>query len=266
MMTNALPWRLSSSMGWRLLGVLLFLVIWQGLAWSVDSRGILPGPDVVVSDFFQSFLDDPGLRYLGVATPSYALNIAWTLGQTLIAWSIGSLLGASAGLISARQQWARNLTEPLFFVFGAVPALVLAPFLLVWFGEGVESRIALVGFYCFVTVGLVAQSAAMAFPRTTEEYAATLGIDSRRRFLRVIVPGTLPAVLSGLRIALSTAIAVQATVELLGSQFGVGRLITLRASQGDVSGVLGLSIALGLVAMLLDLLLRLGIRRMTRWQ
>ncbi|MGW5383220.1 ABC transporter permease [Nocardia sp. NPDC003963] len=258
--------RLGSALGWRALGVIVFLTAWHLIALGVDSRAILPGPLRVWIDFTSSFADDPGLRYLGVRSPGVAINLVWTVGLAVVAWAAGSVLGAATGLLSSRVRWIRNACEPLFFVFGAVPALVLAPFFLVWFGQGHLNKVLLVGFYCFVSVGLVAQSAAAALPPSSEEYAATQGLNARARFLHVLVPGTLPAVLSGLRIALATAIAVQATVELLGSQIGIGRLIALRAGQGDVSGVLGLSIALGVVAIALDFLLRRGIRILTRWQ
>ncbi|GGL31224.1 ABC transporter permease [Nocardia jinanensis] len=258
--------QLGSALGWRALGVVVFLAGWHLIALGVASRAILPGPLEVWIDFTSSFADDPGLRYLGVRSPGVAINLVWTVGLAVVAWAAGSVLGAAAGLLSSRIQWIRNACEPLFFVFGAVPALVLAPFFLVWFGQGHLNKMLLVGFYCFVSVGLVAQSAAAALPPSSEEYAATQGLNTRARFLYVLVPGTLPSVLSGLRIALATAIAVQATVELLGSQIGIGRLIALRAGQGDVSGVLGLSIALGVVAIVLDLVLRRGIRVLTRWQ
>jgi len=257
---------MAGAVGWRLLGVAVFLVLWEIASLIADSRAVLPGPLNVVMDFGGSFFDDPGLRYLGVRSPGYAINIAFTVGLSIAAWFVGSMAGAIVGLLSARSQVVRNISEPLLFVFGAVPALVLAPFFLVWFGQDPISKMVLVAFYCFVSVGLVAQSAALAFPPSSEEYAATQGLGARARFLHVIVPGTMPAVLSGLRIALATAIAVQATIELLGSQFGVGRLIALRATQGDVSSVLGLSIALGVVAIFLDFLLRRVIRALTRWQ
>ena len=195
----------------------------------------------------------------------------WALGRggvglAALGWAVGSAVGAGVGLLSARLQLIRNASEPLLFVFGAIPALVLAPFCLVWFGQGPLGKFVLVAFYCFVSVGLVAQSAAAALPPTIEEYGATQGLGPRARFIHIVVPAALPAVLAGLRVALSTGIAVQATVELLGSQFGAGRLIAIRAPQGDVSAVLGLSIAVGVVAILLDVVLRRTIRIFTRWQ
>jgi ABC-type nitrate/sulfonate/bicarbonate transport system permease component len=251
---------------WRAIGIVTLLVVWQLGAQAIGYRAVLPTPIEVAVDFVGSFVNDPGLAYLGVRSPGYGVNIAWTVGLATLGWAIGSFFGAAAGLLSARVQFVRNLSEPVLFLFGSIPALVLAPFFLIWFGQGPMSKLLLVAFYCFVTVGLVAQSAALALPAASEEYAATQGLDARRRFVHVVVPGALPAVLAGLRVALSTAIAVQTTVELLGSQFGAGRIIAIRASQGDVSAVLGLSIAIGIAAILLDIVLQRVIRFFTRWQ
>jgi ABC-type nitrate/sulfonate/bicarbonate transport system permease component len=247
-------------------GIVSAILLWQIGAMLVDYRAILPSPVDVAVDFAASFAGDPGLAYLGVRSPGYGVNIAWTVGMATLGWAIGSVLGTAVGLLSARLQVVRNLSEPLLFVFGAVPALVLAPFCLIWFGQGPLGKFVLVAFYCFVSVGLVAQSAALALPPVAEEYGATQGLGPSARFLHILLPATLPAVLAGLRVALATGIAVQTSVELLGSQLGAGRLIAIRASQGDVSAVLGLSIAVGVVAIVLDLILQRIIRVFTRWQ
>ncbi len=255
-----------SAIGWQVLGIAVFLIAWELVARQVNYVAILPSPSAVVANFQASMFDDPGLRYLGVKNPGYLINIAYTVGISIGGWALGSAIGVLVGLSSARLQFMRNISEPLLFVFGAVPVLVLAPFFLVWFGNGVGNKFVLVTFYAFVTVAMVAQSAALAFPKVTEEYAAGLGISSAGRFWSVILPGTMPAVLSGLRLALSTSIAVTATVELLGSESGAGRLIALRATQANISAVLALAIAVGIVAILLDLLLRVVIRSALRWQ
>lgn len=255
-----------SAVAWQIIGAVTFLLLWELVARQINYAAILPTPSAVLANFQASLFDDPGLRYLGVKNPGYLVNIGYTVGIAIAGWAVGSALGILVGLSSARLQFLRNLSEPVLFVFGAVPVLVLAPFFLVWFGNGVTNKFVLVSFYAFVTVAMVAQSAALALPKVTEEYAAGLGIGAKGRFWSVVLPGTLPAVLAGLRLALSTAIAVTATVELLGSESGAGRLIALRATQGNVAAVLALAIAVGLVAILLDLILRVVIRGLLRWQ
>ncbi len=255
-----------SGMAWQIAGVAIFLLVWELIARQINYVAILPSPSAVVQNFQASMFDDAGLRYLGVKNPGYLINIGYTVGISIAGWMLGSALGVLVGLSSARLQFVRNLSEPVLFVFGAVPVLVLAPFFLVWFGNGAENKFVLVTFYAFITVAMVAQSAALSLPKVTEEYAAGLGIGRTGRFWSVVLPGTLPAILSGLRLALSTAIAVTASVELLGSESGAGRLIALRATQANVAAVLAIAIAVGLVAILLDLVFRAVIRGLLRWQ
>nr|WP_269329780.1 ABC transporter permease subunit [Kineosporia babensis] len=175
-------------------------------------------------------------------------------------------MGIVAGLKAARRQWLRDVTEPVLFVFGAVPVLVAAPLFLVWFGAGPLSKLLLVAFYCFVVVGVVAQSAALNIPPTAEEYAATLGLDSKARFRAVVLPAAFPPIVAVLRLALATGISLEVSAELLGSRVGIGRLIAVRAQQGNVAAVLALAITVGLVALVLDLVIRAATRPALRWQ
>lgn len=250
---------------WGATGVLTFWGLWE-LAALRTSDAVLPGPRVVLWDFQQSVGGDRGLRFLGIEHTSYAVNLAWTLGTAAAAWLLGSTLGILAGLAAARRQWLRDVTEPVLFVFGAVPVLVAAPLLLVWFGAGPLSKLALVSFYCFVVVGVVAQSAALNIPTATEEYAAALGLDGRARFRAVVLPAAFGPIVAVLRLALATGISLEASAELLGSRVGIGRLIAVRAQQGNVAAVLALSITLGLAAVFLDTLIRAAVAPALRWQ
>ncbi|GAB6903847.1 ABC transporter permease [Kineosporia succinea] len=244
----------------------MFWALWELAALGIANDAVLPGPRVVLWQFQQHAGGDRGLEFLGLEHSSYAVNLAWTVGTATTAWLIGSTLGVVAGLGAARRQWLRDLTEPVLFVFGAVPVLVVAPLLLIWLGPGPASKLLLVTFYCFVVVAVVAQSAALNIPPASEEYAATLGLDGSQRFRNIVLPATFPAVVAVLRLALATGVGLEAGAELLGSRVGMGRLIALRAQQGNVGEVLSLSITLGLAAVLLDVLIRAAARPALRWQ
>lgn len=96
-------------------------------AFATANDAVLPGPRVVLWEFQQSAKGDRGLEFLGIEQTSYTANLAWTVGTAVAAWLIGSTLGVVAGLTAARRQWLRDVTEPVLFVFGAVPVLVTAP-------------------------------------------------------------------------------------------------------------------------------------------
>lgn len=251
---------------WTALGLAGFWLAWEWAARAVADDAVLPGPRVVLWVFEHQVLGDPGLSYLGVEHTSYAANLGATLGTAGLAWLIGGGAGVVVGLSAARRQWLRDVTEPVLFVFGAVPVLVAAPLTLVWFGPGTTGKLLLVAFYCFVVVALVAQTAAATIAPAGEEYAATLGLEGRARFRTMVAPAAFPAIVAVLRLALATGIGLEAGVELLGSRIGAGRLIALRAQQGDVAAVLALTVTLGLIAVGLDLLLRAAVAPGLRWQ
>ncbi|GAA3639003.1 hypothetical protein GCM10022223_67540 [Kineosporia mesophila] len=251
---------------WGAAGFAGLWALWELAAFGVANDAVLPGPRVVLWQFERHAGGDRGLEFLGVEHSSYGINLAWTVGTAGLGWLIGSALGVAAGLGAARRQWLRDVTEPVLFVFGAVPVLVVAPLLLVWLGAGPVGKLTLVTFYCFVVVAVVAQSAALNLPPAVEEYAATLGLDAAARFRAVVLPAALPAIVAVLRLALATGISLQAGAELLGPRVGMGRLISLRAQQGNVGEVLSLSITLGLVAVLLDTAVRAAVAPALRWQ
>lgn len=250
----------------RGLGVAGFVGIWWVCALGVANPAILPTPEAVLQTAIDNFGGSAGLEYIGVETTGYAANIIYTASNALLAWVVGAFLGIVIGLGSARMQWMRNLAEPVLFVFGSVPALVAAPFFLIWFGFSSWGQLGLVAFYCFAVVAIAAQGAALTLPPRYEEYAASLGASRRQRFRTVVVPACLPSILGGLRVALGSAWTLQTIAELLGSKIGVGRVIAVSASLADVAGVMAIIILLALVALAFDLLLRLIARRVVQWQ
>lgn len=258
--------RRGHDLGLRLLGILTFLGIWWLAALWFANPAILPTPDFVARTAVANFSGSAGLSYIGLETTGYLANIGYTATNALLAWVFGATFGVAVGLGSARQQWMRNLSEPVLFIFGSVPVLVAAPFFLIWFGFSRWGQLALVAFYCFTVVAVVAQSAALSLAPQHEEYAASLGASRRQRFTTVVLPACVPPILGGLRVALGTAWTLQTIAELLGSEAGVGRVIVVSAGLGDVASVIAIIIALALVAFVFDRLLRLSIRHVVRWQ
>src|SRR5690606_4727684 len=141
-----------SAAAWRVTGVVLVIALWEWLAARVANPAILPAPGLVVRNAIENFGGSPALAYLGLSETSYLGNLQYTAGVVLTAWAAGSMAGLVSGLLAARVQWVRDLTEPVNYVFGVVPVLVAAPFFLIWFGFGSTGQWVLVAFFSYVTV------------------------------------------------------------------------------------------------------------------
>ncbi|MFT0137721.1 ABC transporter permease, partial [Alcanivoracaceae bacterium MT1] len=146
---------------WPLVALAAFLVLWQAVAAAVGSSSVVPGPLEVVRNFLANAGGSAMLGYLGLDVTSYAGNLGYTASVVLSGWAIGSVIGLVAGTAAARVQAVRNLVEPVTRIFGVVPVLVVAPFVLVWFGTSTGGKLALIAFFSAVTVCVIAQGSAL---------------------------------------------------------------------------------------------------------
>ena len=94
---------------------------------------------------------------------------------------------------------------------------------------------------------------------------ATLGA-SRARIVRdILIPGTVPQILGGVRIALAGAWGLEAIAELMGAQEGIGKIVEVLAGATDVEGIFAALLVLGIVAVICDALAALAIARIAAW-
>ena len=165
----------------------------------------------------------------------------------------------------ARSKWLGPVVQPVMMTVGTVPTLVIAPFFLIWFGVGRGSSILLVLVYCAVILYVFAQRAADNLDPVFEDYARTLGASPRRVIRDVLIPGTVPQILGGIRIALAGAWGIEAIVELLGAQQGIGKIVSVLAQSIDIEGIFAALVMLAIVAIACDVLTAWVIERLAPW-
>ena len=249
----------------RLAGALLFIAVWE-LASIFVSPIILPGPLSVLRRAATDFWSAPALSYYGVEDPSLAGNLAYTAENVAIAALIGAVIGVTLGLLSARVWFVRAAMDPVMMTAGTVPILIAAPFLLIWFGVGRASAVSLVAFYIVVILYVSAQRAALNLDPIYENSALTLGAHRGRMLRDILIPGTIPEILGGFRIALAGSWGLEAVSELLGSQSGIGKVLEVLAGATDPQGILATLLVLGLAAILTDGLAATVIARFAAWR
>jgi ABC-type nitrate/sulfonate/bicarbonate transport system permease component len=257
--------RLAALDPFRLAGALLFIAVWE-LASVFISPIILPGPFSVLRRAATDFWSAPALSYYGVEDPSLAGNLAYTAENVAIAALIGAVIGVTLGLLSARVWFVRAAMDPVMMTAGTVPILIAAPFLLIWFGVGRASAVSLVAFYIVVILYVSAQRAALNLDPIYENSALTLGAHRGRMLRDVLIPGTIPEILGGFRIALAGSWGLEAVSELLGSQSGIGKVLEVLAGATDPQGILAALLVLGVAAIVTDGLAATLIARFAAWR
>lgn len=247
-----------------IVGTALLLLFWWGLT-KVAPSTTVPGPIGVATRIANDFFSAPELTFYGLPDGSLFNSMLYTGENVVFAMLIGTVVGTLAGLLAARFHLARAVLEPIAMTAGTVPILVVAPFFLIWFGVGRASAVLLVTLYVAVILYVYAQRAADNFDPVYEDAARTLGANERRIVADVLLPGTVPQILGGIRIALAGCWGLEAIAELLGSQYGIGKIIEVLASATDVQGIFAALLVLGLVAVLCDALAALGISWIAGW-
>jgi len=246
------------------LGLALVLGFWW-LMTLVISRTALPLPQDVFARIADDFGGAPELALYGVGQNGLLSSMIYTGENVLVSVAIGATIGTVTGLASARFRLAREIIDPIVLTAGTIPILVAAPFFLIWFGVARISALLLVILYVSTILYIFAQRAADNLDPVYEDAARTLGATPRRVIRDLLVPGTVPEILGGIRIALGGAWGLEAIAELLGLPDGIGKIIQVLSQQTDAEGIMAAIVFLGAVAVLFDALTAVAFRWLTRW-
>ena len=174
---------------------------------------LFPGVDKIVATFVRLMLS-------GIL----ALHALSTLLRLAAGFAIGAAAGVLLGVLMGRSRRAEDL--PLVSVGNPIPGLAYAPLFVIWFGLGDLPAILLVGFSTAFPVAVNTWTGVRAVKEIWIRAALSMGAAERQLFRKVILPGALPYVLTGLRLGLARAWRVLVAVEMLTSvRDGLGWLI-----------------------------------------
>jgi ABC-type nitrate/sulfonate/bicarbonate transport system permease component len=168
-------------------------------------------------------------------------------------------------MIMSWSKWTRALIEPIVQIFKPIPPLALAPFMILWFGLGLEGILFLVIWGCFFVMVIDATEAIRTVSPIWIWAASALGHSKRSIYFRVILPSILPHILGGLRISMVMAFNQVMLAEFNVASGGIGELVIkgYRFTRVDLL-FLGI-ISIVSVAVLMDFLLILVGRKVTKW-
>jgi sulfonate transport system permease protein len=236
------------------LGILAF---WQiSTALGLFSVVQLPPPAMVI-DAAAELVNRGALgQYVAVSTQRVVLGFA-------AGASLGLLLGAATGL---SRTWDRLFGSTLGGI-RAVPALAWVPLLILWLKIGEESKVTLIAIGAFFPVYTTVSAALRHVDRQLVEVGRAFGLRGVRLFTTVQLPAVLPAVISGLRLALAQSWLFLVAAELIASSSGLGFLLVDSQNNGRVDRIFLAIVLLALLGKTTDALIgifeRWAVRRWT---
>jgi len=239
-----------------LLPFVVLIAAWQALS----AAGVFP-PQVLVAP-----VDVAATLWRLGESGELARHVGDSLVRLLAGFAIGALAGLVFGTSAALSRIASALASPLFLTFWQVPVIALVPLLILFLGIDNSFKITVVAVAAFFPVALATSDAVRSVPRGFFDVARVYRTRWTDLVTRILVPATLPAVLVGLRIALTRSWVVLVAAELLAADSGVGQMMETGRQMFQIDVVLGGVIVSGLIGFTLDRTARAVERRATRWR
>jgi putative hydroxymethylpyrimidine transport system permease protein len=236
----------------------LCLLLAAAGAWELLARTgaiedyLLPAP----SEVAQALVDDRDLL----------LSDTWVTAQeVLLGFAVALALGLALAVVLHMSAILRRAVYPLVVASQAVPVMVLAPILVIWFGFGITPKLIVIALICFFPVVVNTLDGLRSVSAAQVKMLRTLGASRVDLFRHLELPSALPYIFSGAKIAVAVAVIGAVFGELVGSDAGLGHAIQVGTAQLLTARVFAAVLILSLMAITLFALLSALERWLTPW-
>lgn len=232
-----------------LLGILGGLALWQwvSLHYHVTT---FPSPAETLKDAFNLLMSGEIVFQSAVSAVRIAAGF---LVASAVAIPLGLLMGVS--------QLARRLLEPVTEFFRFIPAISMVVFALIWFGVGEMSKIFLVLFNTVFIVVISVEDGVKSVSANALRAAMMMGATPIQTLFYVTTPSAVPAMITGMRIAMGRSFSTIVAAEMLGASAGLGYMIFSAREFSRMDTVLVGVIVLGLLGLAADCCFRFSVKR-----
>jgi NitT/TauT family transport system permease protein len=215
---------------WRTLSCQIGIVVFAVLGWEFGARHGWIDP------FFWSYPSQIWAKFLDFVASGQALvDTAFTFESTMFGFIFGTLSGTILGLSF---WWSRNLAvvlRPFLICFEATPKIALAPMIVIVFGIGLASKVALGIALTIIVTTLTTAGAIRAIDPDSEKLLYAFGATRLQVFAKLVIPSALPWIISSLQINIGLALTGAVIGEFVSSQHGLGREILYAGQIYDVA-------------------------------
>lgn len=196
----------------RAVVLMTILVTWELVARSgLLYRDVVPPLPMIAEEFFLLFVDRGFYWHLGVTT-----------GEVLLAVAIGGGSGIVVGVILGRNRYLAGAFEPLVYYLGPTPKIIFFPILIMWFGVGIGSKVAMGALSCFFPVAISVASSMRQVDSALIRVGLSFRLSAVQMFTKIYLPAMRIPVLNGIRIGLGVAIVGTLLAETKLASQGLG--------------------------------------------
>lgn len=196
---------------WLVLGLAIFLAVWWALARWVFPPSLFASPTQTAEAFRES-----------IESGELWSNSGASLMRIGVGFGLGSALAIPLGLLMGSFKVVRMAIEPFVQFFRFIPPIALLPLAILWFGIGESSKVFLIFYSTFFIVIINVIAGVHAISTIKLRAAGCLGLKGIGLFRRVIIPSTVPYIVTGMRIAMGSSFMTIVAAEMLAADSGLG--------------------------------------------
>jgi ABC-type nitrate/sulfonate/bicarbonate transport system permease component len=203
-----------------------FLVLWEWLVLAgIIPALFFPAPSTILLTLFHLIGDG-----------ELAVHTGATLSRVALGLALGGIPGTLLGFMMGWSRRLRSVIDPWVAAVHPIPKIAILPLIMIVFGIGESSIVIVIAISAFFPMLINTMAGVRQISPIHFEVAQNYGASAIQIILRVIIPGSLPMVLVGARLALNTTLLITIAVELVTAQNGLGAMIwwawqTLRVEQ-----------------------------------
>jgi sulfonate transport system permease protein len=240
----------------RVIGPLLVIALWQLVCSAGVFSSVEVASPVAVFDAARELWSEGVLQS----------NLLVSLQRVVLGLLFGVTAGAFLAVLSGLFWIGEDLLDPVIQAARSVPILGLVPLVIIWFGVGETPKVFLIALGCTFPVYINTYAAIRGVDIKLVEAGRTFGLNRLGLVGRVILPGSLPGFLVGLRFALVGCWIIDVVAEEINAQSGLGYLIN-QAQTTDRTDIMFLCLAIyAVVGLVADAIVRLLEGRLLVWR
>ncbi len=221
---------------------ILVLLLWQFASTHGLVKASLVPPPLTIAKTFLSYIESGKLWK----------NLSVSFGRVACGYLIGAVCGVAAGFLMGLFKPVNAALSGIVSVLRPIPTIALIPIVILLAGIGFSSKVVIIAFGSFWPVLLNTIHGIQTVDNKLLEVAYTYRIPTMKTIFKIIVPSSIPAILTGLRLGMSNAWMSVVAAEMIASSTGIGYLITLSRETANARVMYMCVLVIGFIGLVID--------------
>jgi len=193
-------------------------------------------------------------------------HLSLSISRLVVGAALGVTVGTGVGIMIGLFSLIRAGLVPLVAAIFPIPKIALLPLFVIWFGIDEGSKYALIALGTFTPTVVATYGAVDNVDRTLIRMGQSFGLSWMSIVRKIVLPGAMPGILSGLRISLAIAIILLVAAEMLGAEYGIGAYILEAGALYDLERLFAGVVILSVIGVIVSSLIGLVERRLLSWR